>query len=50
MRIGGWEAYTGNKQGQTRFPLYGNQKTFCRKCNSNEDSITKDQEADDKDL
>lgn len=30
MRIGGWETYTGNKQGQTRFPLYGNQKTFCR--------------------
>lgn len=50
MRIGGWEAYTGNKQGQTRFPLYGNQKTFCRKCNSNEGSITKDQEANDKDL
>lgn len=29
-RIGGWESYTGNKQGQTRFPIYGNQKTFCR--------------------
>jgi putative DNA primase/helicase len=32
-RIGGWESYTGNKQGQTRFPIYGNQKTFCRVCN-----------------
>jgi predicted P-loop ATPase len=30
MRIGGWETYSGNKQGQTRFPIYGNQKTFCR--------------------
>ena len=32
-RIGGWESYTGNKQGQTRFSIYGNQKTFCRVCN-----------------
>jgi putative DNA primase/helicase len=31
MRIGGWEIYTGNKQGQTRFAIYGNQKTFCRR-------------------
>jgi predicted P-loop ATPase len=30
MRIGGWETYSGNKQGQSRFPIYGNQKTFCR--------------------
>lgn len=30
MRIGGWDTYSGNKQGQTRFPIYGNQKTFCR--------------------
>jgi predicted P-loop ATPase len=30
MRIGGWVKYSGNKQGQTRFPLYGNQTTFCR--------------------
>lgn len=50
MRIGGWESYTGNKQGQTRFPLYGNQKTFCRVCNVDDDSITKEQRANDKDL
>lgn len=30
IRIGGWVCYTGNKQGQTRFSIYGNQKTFCR--------------------
>lgn len=30
MRIGGWEVYSGNKQGQTRFPIYGNQKTYLR--------------------
>jgi len=50
MRIGGWESYTGNKQGQTRFPLYGNQKTFCRVCNLDEDSITEEQESSDSDL
>lgn len=50
MRIGGWESYTGNKQGQTRFPLYGNQKTFCRVCNVDDDSITNEQGANDKDL
>ena len=32
-RIGGWESYTGNKQGQTRFSIYGNQKTYSRVCN-----------------
>lgn len=42
MRIGSWESYTGNKQGQTRFPLYGNQKTFCRVRNVDEDLITKE--------
>ena len=47
MRIGGWESYTGNKQGQTRFPLYGNQKTFCRVRNVDEGSITKEQGAND---
>jgi putative DNA primase/helicase len=36
MRIGGWETYAGNKQGQTRFPIYGNQKTFCRVKSSEE--------------
>ena len=30
MKIGVWERYTGNKQGHSRFPIYGNQKTFCR--------------------
>lgn len=49
MRIGGWESYTGNKQGQTRFPLYGNQKTFCRVCNLEEDSMTQDQGSSDSD-
>jgi predicted P-loop ATPase len=50
MRIGGWESYTGNKQGQTRFPLYGNQKTFCRVCNLEEDSVTQEQGSTDSNL
>ena len=50
MRIGSWESYTGNKQGQTRFPLYGNQKTFCRVRNEEEDLITKEQGSNDSDL
>ncbi|QNO13351.1 hypothetical protein HYG86_00455 [Alkalicella caledoniensis] len=50
MRIGSWESYTGNKQGQTRFPLYGNQKTFCRVRNGEEDLITREQGSNDSDL
>ncbi len=29
-KIDGWEEYTGNKYGNTKFPIYGSQKTFVR--------------------